>query len=420
MFRSYLEDFSYSFEKGLSRFREIKTKEKPNYFQKFFSQNFDYDQLVSWEFYKTIDELYVNTIRERLHNLICGEMKFNFLGGSPQDLFLRVQKNYSIHDSLIKKFYHYVTQDIFTTLILFNEDQRNIYYQDVLANYYNSKFIYRQIGQELYDDQFVNDFLPLKFFKIYLRSIDQFLLEKKHSNYGLIEYLSNHYRGTYTYSERGNTTLHQSHGRSAENQNEDQEDQIHVYLNPLHETEIRDILKIFLEGKKILLNEDALSEESKRKIEVFILENKLKNLKMKYVVDFRIVLLGDSIICFFSGSDLEKSSLGNKFSFWEHIFSFFKIKHLMIDADPDVLYYWQRRDAKINESQFSEIRRLTCLNYTTGKRRVYLPVIDFLKPIRVIHQRSSQFEQSLLSSEILMEECGLFVLDFGHMDEELK
>jgi hypothetical protein len=198
----------------------------------------------------------------------------------------------------------------------------------------------------------------------------------------------------------------------------EEEQRIIFYLNPIMTNEFKSVLKNFLRGKKVVLNKYALSEECTRKLEIFFIENKLHVVKMKYVIDFQMVFLGEAILCVFDGQELIHSSLSKKYSFWEHICSFLKVKHLFVDTDPDVLFFWQRRDARINESQFREIRRLTCVNYNQGKRRGHFPVTENFRPLRVVRCREGVFHQNLLTCEVDLDAYGLIVIDFGVLEEE--
>ena len=143
----------------------------------------------------------------------------------------------------------------------------------------------------------------------------------------------------------------------------------------LDESSFHQVLKLFLSGLTIFIDVKGLDSKLLDKLDVFFVENNIQTEKINFISPVLKATLGDGFALTYDSSKLQSVEIEKRSSFWDKIFSYMEVKHLKIDVDNGVEYFWRARSSNTYELNFEEIRRVSfynptgCLLYTSPSPR---------------------------------------------------
>ncbi len=396
-FISYFEDFSTVFEKGLGRFLQL-TKDDSS------DEELEKISLVKKEsknqkkFKAMIELCYIESAEQCLGGHWGGILKYSFLGGSPGDIFNRYSGAYEHPTYYFPKAFEVMLQDVIPSSVLLSHAVKDNVLEDLLKEFTSSILLKDKMDNGIAEEEFDTSFLPLRFFEIYQTNLDSW------NQVGLFSYLRQGFEWTYVLRD---DLKHLERPEYAS-------ERVHLFdCRDLDEIEIKLILKLFLNGGRVILNRDGASDEVNRKIEAFVLSNKLIKAKINFTTLIEKVDLGDGSLVMFGGDRLLKLSLSKQLDFWNSIIDLFGVMHFELDYDEGVFSYTQTRAAGHNELSYEEIRRLSIFNPTNYKRKVkILPSKNFAL-IRLANNRDVDIKSGN-GVHIELKPNGHAALDFGH------
>jgi hypothetical protein len=178
------------------------------------------------------------------------------------------------------------------------------------------------------------------------------------------------------------------------------------------------LLTHFLSGGKVLINVDTLSAAHLRKVELFVLENQLKESLFNAPLKFRLLTLGDGQLILYEGKDLSAIKLlHTKMHFWSVMFAQMQRHHLPLNLDKEMGAFWMERKTSPRELNYSSFRRLIIVNFSFNtKQAAFFPNKSYAFS-KIVEQSEITIQQagSGASTKIIMGPRGYVVLEFGHI-----
>src|SRR5690606_29150091 len=101
------------------------------------------------------------------------------------------------------------------------------------------------------------------------------------------------------------------------------------------------VIKLFMNGAKVIMDTNNLHGELQRRLNQFINENDFKVEEVKFKTTLRRVSLGEGELILFEHKQILDFNTMQKVGFWTSFVGFLKIKHLKFDAPDDVFYFWR-------------------------------------------------------------------------------
>ena len=395
-FVSYLEDRSKVFEQAFSRFLAVK-KEEYAAADVPVSISPEKETALQNEFTTTIRDLYTQTAQERMAHHWEGALRVAFLGGGPRSFFQRLaggdtQESYAwmVQDAL--------AQNALPSTILLPPAMKQgplaRFMQEMVAQgLLIEKFQHRQ-----YEQDNTADFLPIVFFNIL--AFDEGTWQRN----GLLTYLQQNYRGLYRFVD------------PAVGPSEDPE----TLERPFFMTgswakpeKLSAILKSFMAGARLILDQQQLPAATLRRLETFILENNLHQESINLQTMVRLISLGDGRLILFDGRALTGLEAAGQHQFWTSLFQVFELQHLAVKSDEPVICGWRTRTSNALELNYEEIRRMGLYNPTSYKRKIKMDLPKNFVLARVIDEQHVKVQTLPGAVAIELLPGGSVALDFG-------
>jgi hypothetical protein len=395
-FMSYLEDRSKVFEQAFSRFLAVK-KDEYAASDVPLTVSPEKERALQDEFTATIRDLYTQTAQERTAHHWEGSLRVAFLGGGHQSFFQRLaggdtQESYAwmVQDAL--------AQNALPSTILLSPEVKQgplarLMQEMVAQGLLIEKFQHRQ-----YEQDNTSDFLPIVFFNILATE------EGTWQRNGLLTYLQQHYRGLYRFVD------------PAQGPSEDPEtlDRPFFITGAWAKPEkLSLILKSFMAGGRLILDQQQLPPETLRRLETFIIENNLHQESINLQTVVRLISLGDGRLILFDGRALEGLEVDGQMQFWTALLQVFNLQHLAVKCDDPVICGWRTRTSNALELNYEEIRRMGLYNPTSYKRKIKMDLPKNFVLARVIDEQHVKVQTLPGAVAIEMLPGGSVAIDFG-------
>ena len=385
-FCSYLEDHSSAFEKAFVRF--LKKESNPS------SQNEEKRK----EFVSGMLSLYSQIAQDALKDFWGGMKRAVFLGGSPSDLFTCLngseqKRQYTkILFSCLKKNY-------FPSSILLSKDIKQGNLASQLDHLISPSFNKSLLNLSIYGDEDIED-SPLILFDILSH-----YQKSSWTHLNLFEALEENFKSVYRVRADKEFCWSEISYHEA------------VYFfegSCIDLSRLKDLMRMFMNGRNLVINRDGLSPEVSKKLEVFFLENSLEVEKVHYQTTLHYVSFEKGKILTFDGTKLKDNDKKTSKKFWEKIFSLFHFKHVSLKGTDEIDIFWQIKQYDSQEPNYEEIRRLNLYNSTSYKQKLAveiplgsLALLQFVNDVRVDIKKHF----STINLEFLPE--GRLSIDFG-------
>ena len=360
MFQSYLQDFSQSYHKSFSRFIS-KKKADGDLNQGDSSVQVGDEKKLHREFFESIRSLYIDSAREALSANWEGILSLAALGGSSEDFFSRLYGQ----DSSVKylqDILQSLTQNIIPSAAILPSRLKKGDLSFALKTLVNDDYTSFLMSSNYTEESF-STYKPLCFFKVYSLPEGDELWERL----GLWNFLHKNYRWSYKNTDIDNFMWSESVS-----------DQNILFLQgeAVDENIFKNILKIFMSGGRVVLNRSGLALKFLKKLETFFLENSLEVEKVFFKTPLHSVVLGEGQLLIFEGSRLDRLDKSDLSEFWERILSTFNIRHVQVEADEGIEFFWRMRMTSPSELNYEEVRRVNLFNLSSYRKKA---IINFPK-----------------------------------------
>ena len=92
------------------------------------------------------------------------------------------------------------------------------------------------------------------------------------------------------------------------------------------------------------------------------------------------------------------------------------VKHMLIDSDADVQYFWMRRAANSFELSYEEIRRVHVYNPTSYKKKMRFKSTTGFAFLRSVDERHVELKSTPIGIELMLLPGGSITLDFVYFE----
>lgn len=397
-FKTYLEDYSRTFDQAYSRFRTTKVAKEIELSQAEESQ-------LKFEFTKNILSLYSEMTKECLEENFEGTLDIAFLGGGTTAFFKRLCDGAAIHDYTHELYESLAKDKIPSSVLLPFAIKQGVLNKELSDLVINSYLPSRLTSSSSLEDH-STFFEPLSFFKVYEKVDGISSLFQSWNDLGLWPFLKEKFGWSYKIISSDTLNLHESKTPYLEN--------IHLFHG--HDVDapvFKFILKTFMNGGRIILNKSGLADEFIRKIETIVLENNFKVEKVNFETQIESVALGEGRLIMFDGERfLDRQDVDYQ-RFWQTILSTFSLVHLPIKNADAIDYYWRTRQAGAHELKFEEIRRLSLYNPSSYKKKVKMDLNRSFVVYKVIDEINALVQTFPNELEIELLPEGSVNVDFG-------
>lgn len=405
-FKTYFQDSSRAFEQAFGRFIQAKKEEKreadPNDDTPLISGIED-EKFFRHEFKNTIRNLYLDSAKAALNANWEGDLKYSFLSGDNEEFFNRLTDHYSRRE-YSEQLFDALSQAIVSSSVLIPAKSKGHILERQMEELVVQSLSQVTFTDHLYDEDSSAIFRPFSFVEVY-QNLEGYNVDKTWQQNGLNAYLKRDFLRTFTI--RDNKKFSWEKGElSGEG--------IHVVSGKSFDTKsFHSVLKLFMNGGKIIVDTSAMNEDFKRRLESFYLENSLNLEKLNYVTNVQNISLGEGRLVLLEGDVLSGVSFDKQLHFWERIFATFSIRHLRIHDEFEVDFSWRKRATSASELNYEEVRRLSFYNGTSYKKKMNFQVPKNFVLVRVIDQINVKVETTSHVVQVEMLPGASVSFDFG-------
>lgn len=355
------------------------------------------------EFKSTILNFYISTAKKALNTNWVGSLKVSFIGGKNSDFINRIYSKESGQD-YVQNIFESLCIDTLVSSVLVDGQRKRKLFGRILEEIVTNSFSSQKFNETVFDEVGAGVFKPLVLFNLLYN--DDITKSADHwAENHLLYSISKEYKWLYKKCEiEKNDNLEM---------NIENNQLFFVAGDSLTKKSFNKILKIFLNGGKIMIDTAHMCETLERRLQSFIIENSLHLEKVNYMTQIDHAFLGEGRLVIFNGKDFKESAPSKMKNFWLKLISSFEQPYLKINAPDEIEYYWRTRDSNSNELNYEEVRRVNFYNPSSYKKKVTIYLqknFALLKKIDEMHVKvkSNNYEVEV---ELLPE--GSVSFDFG-------
>lgn len=397
---SFLNDSSPAFDQGFARFVSQQSDEIE-------INSTNDEKKYKEEYISLITDLYLTCATESLAGNWSGSIKFTFLGAASSNVFSRSSDIWEFSGNYFKDINDIVTNDKMPSSVLLSFKTKEGVLNDALEEYISPSYIHRSMDYALYDDEIDSTFSPLFFYELHSFAKESILNKVAIEKNGFQSFLDRHFRSTYIFKE------------AVEQVEEDfvSSNKVHYFWGHNEDPDcLKDMIKLFLNGAKVIIDTSDFSHQVQKKLETFFLENNIQKESISYLTKVDYVSLGDGKIILFEGKTLNEHLNVKQIGFWERLIKFLSIKHLNIESDSDIVQLWKKRLASPIELDYEEIRRVSLYNPSSYKRRVKVITNKNFALLKIVGEKHVNVNTSPIGIDLEMLPGGGVSFDFGYFE----
>lgn len=397
---SFFEDRSLAFERGFARYL-VQLKESSELPEGISENSREFEELKS-SYAEQIKGLYEACCGETLAANWSGTIKFGFLGAGPEDIFSRSSEHWDNSESNFEALLKMVTLGVVPNSALLSPESKKEPLAKALKDVVNESFIRSHMQNELYDDDYSASFTPVVFFDLVSSGAGLSSYEQT----GLLSFLHRQY--PWAYRILADIDLEQDESYEQKTRFFAGADLDHAKFNKL--------LRLLLNGSKVFLDTVGMPEELDKKLNVFIIENNLNVEKINFVSPISKIQLGEGSIITYQSEKIIDAPLNKKLKFWETITAFLKVKHLTVNTDDQVYFFWNSRASNAYELNYEEIRRVSLYNATSYKKKAHIVSAKNFAFLKTVDQKNVEVKSTPIGIDVQLLPGGSVSLDFGYYE----
>ena len=397
-YRSFLEDTSKTFENAFQRY--LTTKKSPEDVLSPIEE-----KQLSFDFNKTIQNLYETNARESIRENFEGTLDVAFLGAGTENFLKRLSGTISTIDYSCE-LYESLAKDIIPSSVLLPHRLKKGVLTRELNDLVANSYLPSRLASSAYDHEDISTFQPLSFFKVYEKIDGVSALFQNWTDLNLWQYLRGNFGWSYKVISSDTLKLHETKTPYQE----------HIHLFHGHDVDrviFNYILKTFMNGGRVILNRSGLSEEFNKRFETFFLENNLTVEKVHFQTQIQNVVLGEGRLILLEGEGFKDLSKQQFYDFWKILVETFSLVHVPIQNSEGVDFYWRTRPSSANELKFEEVRRLSLYNPTSYRKKIKMNLTKNFVVYKVLDETNVMVQTYPNEIEIELSPEGSVIVDFG-------
>ncbi|MFP5457596.1 MAG: hypothetical protein ACLGG7_02585 [Bacteriovoracia bacterium] len=408
---SYLEDYSPTFEAGFTRY--LKQQKLP---VRMNDDGVEMPGMAPHEasvhvarYRKLISDLYSQTASESLAGHWTGVQEYGFLGGAPQDIFPRSSDIWNHKIELMQDIWTQLEWSLLPSSVLIPNSVKKGVIAKFLKDHLSPTLIRQTVQQHLAQENDSGNFVPLVFFDFFWDDDMAIDAPKKLEELGLLAHVKRDFQGCWRWRGRFDYEREADEGAS--------ERLKFFFGHQIDKQRFQHILRLFMNGQRILLDRAGLDPVLEKKLQIFILENELKTQEINFLTSISLIKLGEGMLLIYNSQTLMAQPMAKKILFWENVTKYLALKHLAIKGDEPLFYTWKTRSTSTNELNYESVRRISIYNPTPNRQRVQVIGSKRFAFLKVVDPIQAQAKSTPMGVEIEVMAQGSISLDFGHFEE---
>lgn len=405
--KSYLTDssslFSSTFAKYLQRNPLIQedSKQSPEELRR-------REKVKAFEFTSEMQELYSELATEALSANWLGKIDIGFIAGSPTCLFKRAHEGKHLEGEFLRESKFFLQNGILPCSALLPGKCKDDHLSKYISSLMSYQFIEKILGTTNYDDDFSKVFEPYSQFNLIPQINEQVFGQSSWEKSGLEGFLQQNYRWT----------IRKYPSLSRDLYDEAESGKIFfIDSSQVSEGNFSLILRIFMSGNKVILDNSLLSSAHKRSLEIFIAENDLKRERVKTFAEVDFVSLGEGGLVLFDNKKIQELTATKQYDFWNQILRTLEIETVHVDSEEGADYQWLSRSPHLTELNFQEVRRLSLRNPTSYKKKIRLSHDNRFALMKVLDEDRGKMKHSHGKIMVELMPGGSLNIDFGFLEE---
>lgn len=408
-FYSSFYDESSIFESSFRRYVEGQNSNEDKFDQNFGPQvALEKEAALKIEFSKQIEFLYIKACEDNISANWEGVIQCNFLGGSRKNFFDRTFENEDMQ-KYCQKVTTAISHRILSSSVLLPLSVKKTVLTTQLNTMVTDILFRLNSGEINNEGDLINfSFLEIFNFNFLSQNVSDRNREFKYlKNLKIIDYLKKNYHATYNFKDCDSDVLYQDYEK-------DLSSKVYFILGgQVNKKIFSRMLKILLNGGKILLDKHELSLDLRKKLEVFFLENSIRVERVNFLLTVLNASLEEGRLIIYDGQELLKLDHEKKEQFWSKIISTFSIEHMDLKLDEGIEYYWLTRIPKSSELNYDEIRRLVIYNPTSYKFKYKIKMPKNFALIKILDDMNAKVISTQDGLNFEIYPSGILNFDLG-------
>ncbi len=387
---SFFEDRSLAFDQGFSRYLKNNAPSDVE-----LSDPLQEEKLKK-SFTFEVQQLFTTTAKD-LFSHWRGEVTINCLGGGVTDTIKRnLQSSSATLDYISQTLDSYNRNSWFSSALL-SKEEKGATLEQIINEHFDSKKIKKHFFPSLIANNDADQWEELEIISIFDTDRENF------SSQGLYDFLETKFKWSYK-----NHSLFQF---SPEWIDENQETIKIFHSKGIEKEKFIQILKFFLMGQRIILDQSHLTSEMRSKLEIFIIENNLKVQHVNFGSPITLCELGDGLLILYDGLKLSPDFFQK---FWTKLFDILNAIQLQVKSSENVIGMWRIRKSSHYELNYLDVRRLNLYNPTSYKKIISVPLFSGFAFMKVVDPNYASAKSLNQIVEVELLPNGFLALDFGH------
>jgi hypothetical protein len=399
---SFFKDHSQVFEGGYNRYVKQLQDSDPNKIERLLSDP-SYENDLKREYSNLISSLYVDSSQEMISGNWGGVIKSCFIGGSTIDIFKRSFSQWETEKDYFEPLLKSVVNEIYPSSLLLDEKLKTGAFGKAINNIVDTSFVRNFLKNNYYEDDFSLTFQPLVFFELIDCGEGHFSFENTMAASGLMYYFEKEFPWSYKIKKEFEVEIEDIDPQSI----------FFFFGKRLDQKSFNKVLKLFMNGMRVFIDMAEIDIKLKQKLEAFFAENNIATEVVNYISPVTKASLGEGTIITYNSTNLLKTSLPKRVGFWETMVKFLNIKHLKVQADDEVEFFWKSRSSNSYELNYEEVRRVSFYNPTSYKKKAHIVSSQNFAFIKNVDQTNVEVHSTPIGIDISMKPGGYTTLDFG-------
>jgi hypothetical protein len=399
---SFFKDHSQVFDLGYNRYVKQLQDSEPEKIEKLIAYP-EYENDLKREYSHLIRSLYVDSAKEMISGNWGGVIKSCFIGGSSIDIFKRSSAQWENEREYFEPLLRSVVSDIYPSSLLLDHKVKAGAFGKAINNIVDTSFVRNFLKNDYYEDDFSLTFQPLVFFELIDCGEGHFSFENAMNQSGLMYYFEKEFPWSYKIKNEFEVEV----------EDVDPQSVFFFFGKRLDQKSFNKVLKLFMNGMRVFIDMADIDLKLKQKLEAFFAENNIDTEVVNYISPVTKASLGEGTIITYDSEKLLKTSLIKRAGFWETMIKFLNIKHLKVQADDEVQFFWKSRSSNSYELNYEEVRRVSFYNPTSYKKKAHIVSSQNFAFIKNVDQTNVEIHSTPIGIDISMMPGGFTTLDFG-------
>lgn len=402
---SYFQDHSQVFEGGFGRYLQQLQETEPEKVYRL-KEDPEYAKQLKGDYSALIRNLYFEAAKEFLAGSWSGIIRTCLLGGGTKDIFRRSYDRWDSSREYFHPLLKCVVNEVYPSSILLNHKVKKGPLAKALRDIISTPLVLSHLSKDYFEDDATLTFQPLVFFELSDSGEGHFSFEHAMDKSGLRYFFEKEFPWSYKISKEFKLDIDDLDPHTV----------FFFFGARLDQTNFNDIIKLFLSGMRVFLDMHGLSEAMTKKLETFFTENEIPLEKINYLSPVTKAGLGEGLIITYDSDKLKNNSLIKRAGFWDKMVHYLEIKHLKVEADEDVEFFWKVRQSNSYELNYEEIRRISLYNPSSYKRKARVNSSSNFAFVKSVDEVNVEIKSTPIGIDILLLPGASVSLDFGYFE----